>query len=237
MWARIVHGRCGVKREGWKGREVQERREEKRRRNHAKRRIRFWSTSTPIKIGLLFPFSSADFPLCIDVLESLFLFSLYFDCSQNHLRWFIKKHRFKFRINTQTRFTTHSLKSSSSLENITINDSRRLIEIINRSLSTLIWLIFTLIILRNCEENQSLLMFILWWFYSRRRSSRYCSVINIDSYYTLKKFTKSRIKNFFHWLCNNYSVKKISSIEIYWHQLSQLYIKWKSQWINSLILK
>ncbi len=132
---------------------------------------------------------------------------------------------------------TCSLKSSSSLENITINDSRRLIETIDRPFSTLIQSIFTSIILRDCEESQSLSMFVLWWFCSRRQSSRYCSIVDIDSYYTLKKSTKNRIKNFFHWLCNNYSVKKISSIEIYWHQLSQLYIKWKNQRINSLILK
>ncbi len=201
---------------------------EKRRWSHAKRCIRFWSTFTSIKIDLLFSFSSTDFALCIDVLENLLLFSLYFDCSQNHLRWFVEKHRFKLRINIQTRFMTHLLKSSSLLENITINDLRRLIEIINQSLSMLIWSIFTSIILRDCEENQSLSMFILWWFCLRRRSSRYCSIVDIDSYYTLKKSTKSHIKNFFHWLCNNYSVKKISSIEIYWHQLSQLYIKWKN---------
>lgn len=66
---------------------------------------------------------------------------------------------------------------------------------------------------------------------------KYCEVVDIDFYYTLKKSTKSRIKNFFHWLCNNYSVKKISSIEIYWHQLSKLYIKWKDRRINSLTLK
>ena len=237
MWAWIVHERCDVKREGWKEREVQERREKKRRRNHAKRHIHFWSTFTSIKIDLLFSFSSTDFALCIDVLENLLLFSLYFGCSQNHLRWFVEKHRFKLRIDTQTRLTTRSLKPSSSLENITTNDLRRSIETINQSLSTLIWSIFTLIILRNCEESQSLSMFVLWWFCSRHESSRYCKIVDIDLYYTLKRSTESRIKNFFHWLCNNYSVKKISSIEIYWHQLSQLYIKWKNRRINSLILK
>ena len=46
-----------------------------------------------------------------------------------------------------------------------------------------------------------------------------------------------RIKNFFHWMCNSYSVKKISSVETYWHQLSQLYIKWKGRRINPLTLK
>ena len=66
---------------------------------------------------------------------------------------------------------------------------------------------------------------------------RYCEVVDIDPYYTLKKSTEGRIKNFFHWLSNNYSVKKISSVETYWHQLSQLYIKWKGRRISPLILK
>ena len=38
-------------------------------------------------------------------------------------------------------------------------------------------------------------------------------------------------------MCNNYSVKKISSVETYWHQLSQLYIKWKGRRISPLTLK
>lgn len=129
--ARIVYERCNVKREEWKEREVQERREKKRRQDYAKRCIRFWSTFTFIKIDFLFSFSSTDFSLCIDVLENLLLFSLYFGCSQNHLRWFVEKHRFKLRINTQTHLMTRSLKSSSSLENITISDSRKSIKIIN----------------------------------------------------------------------------------------------------------
>jgi len=217
---------------------VQERREEKRRRGHAKRRIRFWSTSTPIKTGLLFPSSPTDFPLCIGVLENLLLFSLYFGCSQNHLGWFVEKHRSKPRTGTQTRLTTRPLEPSSPLENITTNDLRRSIETIDRPPSTLIRPIFTSIVLRDCGEGQSLPMFVLWGFCSRRRSSsRYCEVVDIDPYYTLKKSTEGRIKNFFHWLCNNYSVKKISSVETYWHQLSQLYIKWKGRRINPLTLK
>ena len=47
---------------------------------------------------------------------------------------------------------------------------------------------------------------------------------------------EGRIKNFFHWMCNNYSVKKISSVETYWHQLSQLYIKWKGRRITTILL-
>jgi len=117
---------------------VQERREEKRRRGHAKRRIRFWSTSTPIKTGLLFPSSPTDFPLCIGVLENLLLFSLYFGCSQNHLGWFVEKHRSEPRTGTQTRLTTRPLEPSSPLENITTNDLRRSIETIDRPPSTLI---------------------------------------------------------------------------------------------------
>ncbi|KAL9124214.1 MAG: hypothetical protein Q9217_006433 [Psora testacea] len=62
-------------------------------------------------------------------------------------------------------------------------------------------------------------------------------VVEIDPYYTLRKATQGRIKNFFHWMCNNFSVGKIGLVSTYWHQLSQLYIKWKGRRINPLILK
>ncbi|MCJ1250100.1 hypothetical protein MMC30_007326 [Trapelia coarctata] len=65
----------------------------------------------------------------------------------------------------------------------------------------------------------------------------YCKIVEIDPYYTLKRSKEGRIKNFFHWLCNNYSVQKVSSIETYSHQLSQLYIKWKGRRMNPLTLK
>ena len=67
--------------------------------------------------------------------------------------------------------------------------------------------------------------------------SRYCDTVDIDPYYTLKKSVDGRIKNYFHWICNKYSVKKISSVETYWHQLSQLYVRWKGRRINPLTLK
>ena len=41
-----------------------------------------------------------------------------------------------------------------------------------------------------------------------------------------------RFKNFLHWMCNEYSVKKVSSVETYWHNLSQLYIEWKVRRMN-----
>ena len=134
---------------------------EERRGGYAKRCIRFWSTSTPIKIGLLFPSSPTDFPLCIGVLENLLLFSLYFVFSQNHLGWFVEKPHSKLRTGTQTCPTTRPLEPSSPLENITINDLRRSLETIDRPLSTLIRLTFTSIVLRDCEEGQSLLMSVL----------------------------------------------------------------------------
>ena len=85
---------------------------------------------------------------------------------------------------------------------------------------------------RSVSFNVPSLMIVL-----RSSFSRYCEVVNIDPYHTLKKSTEGRIKNFFHWLCNNYSVKKISLVKTYWHQLSQLYIKWKGRRINPLSLK
>ncbi|KAL9636771.1 MAG: hypothetical protein Q9164_002615 [Protoblastenia rupestris] len=45
------------------------------------------------------------------------------------------------------------------------------------------------------------------------------------------------INNFFHWMCNEYMVKKVSSVTTYWHQLSQVYIKYKGRRINPLVLK
>ncbi|KAL9127453.1 MAG: hypothetical protein Q9217_003670 [Psora testacea] len=65
----------------------------------------------------------------------------------------------------------------------------------------------------------------------------YCDTVEIDPYHTLTKAMEGRIKNYFHWMCNKYSVKKISSVETYWHQLSQLYIRWKGRRINPLTLK
>jgi hypothetical protein len=95
----------------------------------------------------------------------------------------------------------------------------------------------TSIVLKDCGESKSDPV----WFYDHpifvADPSRYCKVVGIDPFYTLKRSIEGRIKNFFHWLYNNYSVKKISSVETYWHQLSQLYIKWKGQRINPLTLK
>ena len=73
--------------------------------------------------------------------------------------------------------------------------------------------------------------------YSPVTLSRYCEEVNIDPYHTLKKSRAGRIMNFFHWMCNKYTVKKVSSVTTYWHQLSQVYIKYKGRRINPLVLK
>ncbi|KAL9098052.1 MAG: hypothetical protein Q9163_006211 [Psora crenata] len=45
------------------------------------------------------------------------------------------------------------------------------------------------------------------------------------------------IINFFHWMCNKYTVLKVSSVITYWRQLSQVYIKYKERRISPLVLK
>ena len=67
--------------------------------------------------------------------------------------------------------------------------------------------------------------------------SRYCKVVDIDPYHTLRKAPAGRINNFFHWVCNEYTVGKVSSVTTYWHQLSQVYIKYKGRQISPLVLK
>ncbi|KAL9040656.1 MAG: hypothetical protein Q9214_004396 [Letrouitia sp. 1 TL-2023] len=74
-------------------------------------------------------------------------------------------------------------------------------------------------------------------FYSPATAARYCKVVNIDPYHTLKKSPAGRINNFFHWMCNEYTVRKVSSVTTYWHQLSQVYIKYKGRRISPLVLK
>lgn len=49
----------------------------------------------------------------------------------------------------------------------------------------------------------------------------------MDPYHTLKKSPAGRINNFFHWICNEYTVRKVSSVTTYWHQFSQVYINTK----------
>jgi len=53
--------------------------------------------------------------------------------------------------------------------------------------------------------------------------SRYYKVVDIDPYHTLKKSPVGWINNFFYWMCNEYTVRKVSSVTTYWHQLSQVY--------------
>jgi integrase len=57
--------------------------------------------------------------------------------------------------------------------------------------------------------------------------NRYCKEVGIDPYYTLKRRKEGRFRNFFRWYCDSFSVKKVSSMETYWHNLSQLYTKVK----------
>ena len=97
---------------------------------------------------------------------------------------------------------------------------------------------FTLIVSRDYGESAS---FPVWFHLlilpAYVQLFRYCKIVEIDPYHTLKRSKEGRIKNFFHWLCNTFSVKKASSIETYSHQLSQLYIKWKGRRMSPLALK
>ena len=77
----------------------------------------------------------------------------------------------------------------------------------------------------------------LYGFYWLMNLVKYCKMMNIDSYHTLKKVSAERINNFFHWIYNEYTVWKVSSVIMYWHQLNQVYIKYKGQWISLLMLK
>ena len=52
-----------------------------------------------------------------------------------------------------------------------------------------------------------------------------------------KKSPAGRIMNFFHWMCNKYTVPKVSSVITYWRQLSQVYVKYKGRRISPLVLK
>ena len=142
--------------------------------------------------------------------------------------------------NTRTPLTPPPPREArSQLENTTTHDTRRSIKAIDQRLFTPMSPIHTSIVSKVCGESKSPSVWILQSFCSRYSSSisRYCDTVDIDPYYTLKRSMVGRIKNFFHWMCNNYSVKKISSVETYWHQLSQLYIKWKGRRISPLTLK
>ena len=66
---------------------------------------------------------------------------------------------------------------------------------------------------------------------------RYCGEVDIDPFHTLKKCPAGRIMNFFHWVCNKYTVQKVSSVITYWRQLSQVYIKYKGRRISPVVLK
>ena len=65
---------------------------------------------------------------------------------------------------------------------------------------------------------------------------RYCEVVGIDPHETIIQAVEGRFKNFLHWMCNTYTVKKVSSVEMYWHTVSQLYIKWKGRQMDPVVL-
>lgn len=74
-------------------------------------------------------------------------------------------------------------------------------------------------------------------FYSQMTLSRYCKLVNNDPYYTLKKSPAGRINIFFLWMYNEYIIRKVSFVTTYWHQLSQVYTKYKGRRIGLLVLK
>lgn len=129
---------------------------------------------------------------------------------------------------------------NSPIENTIILDIKRSTRTIARLPSINLPPICILIVKSDYRESElpSLgppMLLVLTWL--TLYLPRYYDTVNIDPYHTLKTSMEGRIKNFFHWMCNNYSVKKISSVETYWHQLSQLYIRWKGRRINPLTLK
>ena len=65
---------------------------------------------------------------------------------------------------------------------------------------------------------------------------RYCETVGIDPHETIIQAVEGRFKNFLHWICNTYTVKKVSSVETYLHTVSQLYIKWKGRRMDPVVL-
>ncbi|KAI9889352.1 MAG: hypothetical protein M1814_005520 [Vezdaea aestivalis] len=65
----------------------------------------------------------------------------------------------------------------------------------------------------------------------------YSKELHLDPYHELRKCQAVRIENFLHWMLNNYTVKKTSALVTYWHQLSQLYIRWKGHRVKPEVLK
>ena len=76
-----------------------------------------------------------------------------------------------------------------------------------------------------------------WVFYSLAILSTYCKVADIDPYHKLKKSPAGRINNFFRSMCNKCTVLKTSSVTTYWHQLRQVYIKYKGRSASPLVLE
>ena len=67
--------------------------------------------------------------------------------------------------------------------------------------------------------------------------SRYCELVDLEPQTTLITCCTAWAENFLHWLLENHTMKRVSSVETYWHQLSQLYIKWKGHRMEPLLLK
>lgn len=214
------------------------RREELTWRSRIKRRLHFWIIFTFIKTVVFFSFSLIDFFLCINVLKK--------SSSVQSFVWLpaasseMIRRKALFQAQNQHSNSSHESSAENKLSAQKYYNQR--FEKIDKNHRLITFYVDTInfhidrierLWKRSISFNVQFLMTLL----TSSFFFRYCEVVDIDFYYTLKKSMKGRIKNFFHWLCNNYFVKKINSIETYWHQLSQLYIKWKERRINSLILK
>ena len=91
---------------------------------------------------------------------------LYADSTHCYLKWLVVKYYCMLRSKIWIYLTTSWAlqEASSQLETTTTKDLRRLIKSISQLLSTLMWLICTLIRLRDCEESTSSLAVTLWRF-------------------------------------------------------------------------
>lgn len=120
-----------------------------------------------IKMALLFPC----LPLCLPLYP--IYFSLFITILKNsrplvlytnnsfHRRslWLVAKHCCMFNNKTQSRLTfSFSRKINSQLENITIHDTKKLINFINQQFFTSISSIHTSIVLKICGKNKSFLL-------------------------------------------------------------------------------
>lgn len=198
-----------------------------------------------IKRSAPFPLCSSSFHLVIPSIFTRPLFSpslvLYrnFSWSSSDWLWFVVKcHTTPLR-RPSLRLTPRLRRTMYLHATITIGGTKRWtrsvgVRVFTRTRQNHRWIGW-----KVCEEStRNAPSFTLYRFiYSSASLSRYCKVVNIDPYHTLKKSSAGRINNFFHWVCNEYTVRKVSSVTTYWHQLSQVYIKYKGRRISPLMLK